>query len=71
MEYKAASKKELEEFCDKNTCRTCIMRKALPQCGAGEWIGNEPRDMREWAAMLIDLDERTRKEEGGEKIGDN
>lgn len=55
---KVATYREFEEFCNKNTCGSCIMRHALSDCGKGRWIGQESRALREWGTMLIELAER-------------
>ena len=61
---KILSYEEFEAFCDRNTCRSCIVRTVMPKCGAGEWIGYE--STKEQKLLASDL---IRYAEGGEKNG--
>ena len=61
---KILSYEEFEAFCDRNTCRSCIVRTVMPKCCAGQWIGHE--STKEQKLLASDL---IRYAEGGEKNG--
>ena len=64
MKIKILSYEEFEAFCDRSSCKRCIVRTVMPKCGAGEWIGYE--STKEQKLLASDL---IRYAEGGEENG--